>query len=67
MLNFIKRNLHECSEEVKSLAFRSLVRPILEYSSPVWDPYLAKDILALEKVQRRVISGPVVYPLCLII
>ena len=53
MLNFIKCNLHECSEEVKSLAFRSLVRPILEYSSPVWDPYLAKDIQALEKVQRR--------------
>jgi len=25
----------------------------LEYSSPVWDPYLAKDIQALEKVQRR--------------
>ena len=44
MLNFIKRNLHECSEDVKSIAYKSLFRPILEYSSPVWDLYLIKDI-----------------------
>ena len=30
---------------------RSLVRPTLEYSSPVWDPYLLKDIQVLEKVR----------------
>ena len=29
------------------------MRPILEYCSPVWSPYLKKDIKALEKVQRR--------------
>ena len=44
VLNFIKRNLNECSQNVKSIAYCSLVRPILEYSSPVWDPYLIKDI-----------------------
>ena len=32
---------------------RLVVRPILEYTVPVWCPYLVKDILALEKVQRR--------------
>ena len=32
---------------------KSLVRPILEYAAPVWSPYLIKDIVALEKVQRR--------------
>jgi len=37
---FIKRNLHEWSEDVKSIAYESLVRPILEYSAPGWDPYL---------------------------
>jgi len=26
---------------------------ILEYTAPVWSPYLIKDIVALEKVQRR--------------
>jgi len=29
------------------------VRPILEYSSVAWNPYLIKDTKALESVQRR--------------
>jgi hypothetical protein len=32
---------------------KSIVRPILEYGSTVWSPYLIKDIEALDKVQRR--------------
>ncbi len=32
--------------------FKTFVRPILEYASPVWSPYLKKDIDSLEKVQR---------------
>ena len=31
----------------------SLVCPILEYSSAVWDPHTATDILSIEKIQRR--------------
>ena len=30
----------------------SLVRPHLEYASPVWDPFLVKDIQKLESVQK---------------
>lgn len=30
----------------------SSVRPLLEYAVSIWDPYLKKDILALESVQR---------------
>ena len=33
--------------------FKVFVRPILEYNSPVWNPYLIKDIDHLERVQRR--------------
>ena len=29
------------------------VRPHLEYSSSVWDPYFKQDISAIEKVQRK--------------
>ena len=36
-----------------SKLYKSLVRPILEYCSPVWCPYLKKDSTILEKVQRR--------------
>lgn len=34
-------------------AFKTYVRPILEYSSVVWSPFLVKDINNIEKVQRR--------------
>ena len=33
--------------------YKAFVRPILEYSSEVWCPFLVKDIEILEKVQRR--------------
>ena len=33
--------------------FKTYVRPVLEYCSVVWNPFLIKDIDKLEKVQRR--------------
>ncbi len=32
--------------------FKAYVQPILEYASPVWRPYLLKDIDLIESVQR---------------
>jgi hypothetical protein len=34
-------------------AFCVFVRPIVEYASPVWSPYLIKDIDHVESVQRH--------------
>ena len=34
-------------------AFTTYVRPILEYCSVVWSPFYLKDIILIEKVQRR--------------
>ena len=53
VLGTIKRSIGTNNRDVFSQLYKSLVRPILEYAAPVWSPYLIKDIVALEKVQRR--------------
>jgi len=35
------------------LKLKHLVRPHLEYASAAWDPFTARDITQLDKVQRR--------------
>ena len=50
VLNFIK---HNCPVDTKRTAYLTLVRPIMEYAAPVWDPYYNVDTYMLEKVQRR--------------
>ena len=35
-----------------SRLYVSLVRPLLEYTSPAWSPYIIKDINSLESVQK---------------
>ena len=37
---FLQRNMRSCPRNVRSQCYTTLVRPILEYCSPVWDPHL---------------------------
>ena len=37
-LDVLRCNLSSCPREAKEMAYRGLVSPILEYSSPIWDP-----------------------------
>ena len=53
-LGLLKRTFkHTMSPQVKRTLYLTLVRPKLLYCSPLWRPYLIKDILLLERVQCR--------------
>ena len=53
-LGFIRRNhLGDCTAPVKAAANSTVVRPVLEYSSTVWNPHQTSDIHNLDQVQRR--------------
>jgi ribonucleases P/MRP protein subunit RPP40 len=54
-LGFVRRNLTKCSKEVRLKAYKSLVRPHLEYGCCAWDPYQANAVDFIEKVQRRAV------------
>ena len=49
----LPQNLSSCDRVIKSRAYASLVRPIAEYASIAWSPHTAKDISAVESIQRR--------------
>ena len=40
-------------QRTKEICYQALVRPILEYSSSVWDPWTSTNIDKIEAVQRR--------------
>ena len=50
---FLHRNIRTCPRKIKHLAYTTLVRPILEYASIIWDPHTDSNTLKLETVQRR--------------
>jgi hypothetical protein len=52
-LGYIKRNVTTTHQRVRELAYKSLVRPQLEYASAIWSPYTKSNITKVEQVQRR--------------
>ena len=51
-LGFLKRNIKVHNKDLKSVAYKTLVRPQLEYVSTVWSPSTAINIHKLESVQQ---------------
>ena len=52
-LNFLRRNISNCSSTTKSRAYKTMVRPLLEYASSAWDPHQQKQIDQIERVQSK--------------
>ena len=52
-IGFLRRNLNISATSIKERAFFTLVRPLVEYASIVWDPYTQINVQKLEMVQRR--------------
>ncbi|XP_072024920.1 uncharacterized protein [Amphiura filiformis] len=53
MLGLIRRNLRGCSRNLRQQAYLTLVRPHLEYCSPIWNPHTKKNITKIESTQRQ--------------
>ncbi len=51
-LGFLRRNLAFAPRDTRESAFKTMVRPQLEFASCIWSPYTETDISKVEKVQR---------------
>ena len=52
-LGFIKRNIRTKSPAIHEMAYKTLVCPLVEYSSSLWSPYTQSNVHKIEIVQCR--------------
>ena len=50
-LGMVRRSLGPCKPEVKDTAYNMVVRPKLEYASPIWNPHTSSQIIHLQGIQ----------------
>ena len=49
----IRRCFSNLTAKKISILYQTIIRPLLEYASPVWSPWYSKDINLLEQTQKR--------------
>lgn len=52
-LGYLRRMLPKASQDTKLLAYKTYIRPLLEYASIIWDPYTLVNTNKLESIQRK--------------
>ena len=52
-IGLFKRSFTGFSSKKVSLYYKHIIRPVLEYGAPAWNPWHTKDIQLLEKTQDR--------------
>ena len=55
MLGMISKSFHYRTKGTLIPLYKTVVRPLLEFSAAAWCPWLEKDIERLEKVQKRLV------------
>jgi len=53
ILGMIRRTISYKNKDIMLNLYKTLVRPHLEFCTPVWSPHYKKDKILLERVQRR--------------
>jgi hypothetical protein len=53
-LHFVMCVVKKGNKNTKIIAYKSLVRPILEYGAACWDPYREHQINAVDRIQNKV-------------
>ena len=53
MLHVIKNTFKNLTPEIFKKLYTTLVRPHLEYGTPIWSPHTQNDIQRIESLQRR--------------
>lgn len=51
VLGFLRRNAKKLPLETKVSLYKSNVRSVLDYACAVWDPWSARDVNSLERIQ----------------
>ena len=49
-LGLLRHNLKQCTKDVKAATYTTMVRPVLDHASIVWDPHKQGDLKTLEQV-----------------
>ena len=52
-MGLIRRAFGFKSPAAAEVAFKTLVRPLVEYCCPVWNPYLVSHVKSVEAIQHE--------------
>ena len=52
-VSFVRRNTRNLQKSFRETAYKSLIRPHVEYCSSVWDPHTLSDTQKIERIQRQ--------------
>ena len=55
-IGLMKQCIESISEKIIKTLYETMIRPLLEYASPAWNPFYKKDVYELQKVQKRALK-----------